>query len=377
MSNEEPETISQDIPNWDIEEVLAVYGEKTYDNGVISLGAVDGILYLPVENAIGIYYKGVEVGWLINYHITGNCQSAEEIDLGFQMSRGVHSTIEMTSIEEKGENFFARFMEKECPFTYGDGEFLLKEGIFDSEYEIFEEFSIFDWLLITQKEKSVSYAMQINTLFIEEETINALFESVKIENDAFTQETVFGEMPGEYIERDNLGSDAASRYTTFSQIRHELDFGGIQLTVPEGTVALIIDENTWELYSYDNYCPDIFGKITVKQMQSRESMEEFLYSEYGLHFEETDINEQGIWEYTIEGVDEVFTEDQLRKLENRGLELTKAEQERSYQIIVRVDTDSCMIVLEETILSPCQTVYHATSEETAEIMYEDGSVATY
>lgn len=257
----------------DIGETLAGYLEKyatdTFEGDYVKLDAVEGVSYVYNENAlsngevsysVSIYNQGISCGRFgIEELPKGGLQNQMQL-MQFQAERSSHGSVELQEQEMIDGVVRYTFLISDMPFVYGDTEWLIEAGLFaDTEEACKETYEDVD--VIWSKEGAEwGYCFTVNKALISERALTQLMEAVSFKDGAFDDTNMDkplwaeGGVPSFKEERREIFT-----IENASRLAYEIELGGGTYRVPEHTIALRVDEDTWEVYCYRD---TLIGSIT-------------------------------------------------------------------------------------------------------------------
>ncbi len=259
----------------DISETLAGYLEEyaadTFEGDYVKLDAVEGLSYVYNEyisdsgevsgSVVTIYNQGIRCGSFDMIELPkGGLQNQMQL-MQFQAERSSHGSVELQAQEMVDGVVRYTFLISDLPFTYGDTEWLIEAGLFaDTEEACKETYEDVD--VIWSKEGAEwGYYFTVNKALISERALTQLIEVVSFKEGAFEDTN----MDKPLWEQGGVPSFKEERREIFtienaSRLAYEIELGGGTYRVPEHTIALRVDEDTWEVYCYDD---TLIGSITL------------------------------------------------------------------------------------------------------------------
>ncbi|MBR5247892.1 MAG: hypothetical protein IKV27_02925 [Lachnospiraceae bacterium] len=259
----------------DIDETLSGYLEKyatdTFEGDYVKLDAVEGLSYVYNEqvsdsgevsgSVVTIYNQGIRCGSFDMIELPeGGLQNQRQF-MEFHAWRSSHGSVELQEQEMIDGVVRYTFLISDMPFVYGDTEWLIAAGLFADTEEACKE-SYEDVDVIWSKEGAEwGYCFTVNKALISEKALAQLMEAVSFKDGAFEDTNMdkplwaesgvpsFKEEHREIFTMENA-----------SHLAYEIELGGGTYRVPEHTIALRVDEDTWEVYCYKD---TLIGSITL------------------------------------------------------------------------------------------------------------------
>ena len=261
-----------------IDEKLADYLEKyatnTFEGNYVKLDAVEGLSYVYNEyisdsgevsgSVVNIYNRGIRCGSFDMIELPeGGLQSQSQL-MQFHAWRSSHGSVEQQEQEMVDGVVRYTFLISDLPFTYGDTEWLIAAGLFADEEEACKE-TYEDVDVIWSREGAEwGYCFTVNKALISENTLTQLVEAVSFKEGAF-EDTIMdkplwaeGGVPSFEEERREIFA-----MENASNLAYEIELGEVTYRVPKDTIALRVEEDTWEVYCYDN---TLIGSITLSDV---------------------------------------------------------------------------------------------------------------
>lgn len=341
------------------ENIFAEYVQKEYDNGAVSLKPVAGMLYLPVETGIQMYYQGLLAGYMIAWETDAEEDSLEALLYQWEIAQGTRAWCEVLAAEQpwtaEGSVQYHRVIIKEqiSAFSYGDTEYLVDQQVFDSVEEATDQFSTQYCLFLVQPGQPYGYSVFLNGLIVSEAKRDELYDAIQLSETAFAGQVSFGGIASETVVFGEEGGnllDTIAYASDCSLLRHQFELGEIEIQMPEGTIAVQTGENRWKLYQYNTYYPEAMGEVFLWDCLPDQIEEPFIRS----LMEERNAaidggrGEPGTNPYEWIVLKAVFEEEDIRIMEDRGIELEKADKERAERVrlVWNEETNQTICVIE-------------------------------
>jgi len=230
-----------------------------FENDYVQLKQVEGLSYVFHENDLGngevsysisIYNQDYLCGWfgVRNAPESGVPQGIPWTIFCAELSS--HGGVELTGYESEDEIERYTLEISELPFSYGDTEWLVDAGVFKDTEEACQESRDSKVVLWSKAGVDKGYYFYVNTLFITDEQIAELTESVVFKEGAFTPEKV----PEWLAAEGGVASSQSDKTNVFvpenaAKLTYRIEHDGKLYHVPEHTVALQVDEDDWDLYA--------------------------------------------------------------------------------------------------------------------------------
>lgn len=250
---------------------LEKYATDTFEGDYVKLDAVEGLSYVYNEHVsdsgevsgsvVTIYNQGIRCGSFDMIELPeGGLQSQSQL-MQFHAWRSSHGSVELLAQEMVDGVVRYTFLISDLPFTYGDTEWLVAAGLFADEEEACKE-TYEDVDVIWSKEGAEwGYCFTVNKALISERALAQLMEAVSFKEGAFEDINMDkplwaeGGVPSFKEERREIFT-----IENASRLAYEIELGGGTYRVPEHTIALRVDEDTWEVYCYRD---TLIGSITL------------------------------------------------------------------------------------------------------------------
>lgn len=250
---------------------LEKYATNTFEGDIVKLDAVEGLSYVYNEHVsdsgevygsvVTVYNQGIRCGSFDMIELPeGGLQSQSQL-MQFHSWRSSHGSVELQAQEIIDGVVRYTFLVSDLPFTYGDTEWLIAAGLFVDEEEACKE-TYEDVDVIWSKEGAEwGYCFTVNKALISENTLAQLIEAVSFKDGAFEDTNMDkplwaeGGVPSFEEERQEIFT-----MENASRLAYEIELGEVTYRVPEDTIALCVDDDTWEVYCYDN---TLIGNITL------------------------------------------------------------------------------------------------------------------
>ena len=228
---------------------------------------IQGTTHMHCPNAQyvqNIYNQGIRCGSFDMIELPeGGLQSQSQL-MQFHAWRSSHGSVELQEQEMVDGVVRYTFLISDLPFTYGDTEWLIAAGLFADEEEACKE-TYEDVDVIWSREGAEwGYCFTVNKALISENTLTQLVEAVSFKEGAF-EDTIMdkplwaeGGVPSFEEERREIFA-----MENASNLAYEIELGEVTYRVPKDTIALRVEEDTWEVYCYDN---TLIGSITLSDV---------------------------------------------------------------------------------------------------------------
>ncbi len=261
--------------NSDIGETLAdylgKYATETFEGDYVKLDAVEGLSYVYNEHisdsgevsnsVVTIYNQGIRCGSFDIIDLPdGGLQNQSQF-MQFYAWRSSHGNVELQAQEMIDGVVRYMFLVSDLPYSYGDTEWLIEAGLFADTEEACKE-SCEDVDVLWSKEGTErGYWFTVNKALISERALAQLIEAVSFKEEAFEDTNMDkplwaeGGVPSFKEERREIFT-----IENASRLAYEIELGGGTYRVPEHTIALHVDEDTWEVYCYKD---TLIGSITL------------------------------------------------------------------------------------------------------------------
>lgn len=173
-----------------------------------------------------------------------------------------HGAVEVATHEVSDSIEQYDLLITDMPFSYADTEWLVDAGVFQSVTEACAEERKSRMVLWGQSSVDKGYYLSLNPLFISGKQMDALVKSVSFSDRAFAIDEVeawlyiAGLEPAKSEEyKDIFISENAER------LSYCLNGQGKEMWLPAQTVALQLDEKSWEIYGYTSSGTVKIGEI--------------------------------------------------------------------------------------------------------------------
>lgn len=258
------------IKNRELSDYLGKYATNTFEGDYVKIDAIEGLSYVYNENtgssgevpsSVAIYNQGIRCGSFDMIELPeGGLQNQRQF-MEFHAWRSSHGSVELQAQEIIDGVVRYTFLISDMPFAYGDTEWLIEAGLFaDTEEACKETYENVD--VIWSKEGAEwGYCFTVNKALISERALTQLMEAVSFKDGAFEDTNMDkplwaeGGVPSFQEERREIFT-----IENASRLAYEIELGGGTYRVPEHTIALRVDEDTWEVYCYKD---TLIGSITL------------------------------------------------------------------------------------------------------------------
>lgn len=173
-----------------------------------------------------------------------------------------HGAVEVAAHEVSDSIERYDLLITDMPFSYADTEWLVDAGVFQSVTEACAEERKSRMVLWGQSSVDKGYYLSLNPLFISGKQMDALVKSVSFSDRAFAIDEVeawlyiAGLEPAKSEEyKDIFIPENAER------LSYCLNVQGKEMRLPAQTVALQLDEKSWEIYGYTSSGTVKIGEI--------------------------------------------------------------------------------------------------------------------
>lgn len=259
------------IVNRELADYLEKYATETFEGDYVRLDAVEGLSYVYNEYAsdsgevsgsvVTVYNQGICCGSFDMIELPkGGVQNQMQL-MEFHAMRSSHGNVELQAQEIIDGVVRYTFLISDMPFVYGDTEWLIAAGLFADEEEACKE-TYEDVDVIWSREGAEwGYCFTVNKALISDKVLAQLVEAVSFKEGAFEDINMDkplwaeGGVPSFQEERREIFT-----MENASHLAYEIELGEVTYCVPEHTIALGVDEDTWEVYCYDN---TLIGSITL------------------------------------------------------------------------------------------------------------------
>lgn len=247
-----------------------------FENDYVQLKQVEGLSYVFHENDPGNGEVSYSISIYNQDYLCGRFGVRNAPECGvpqgilwtiFCSELSSHGGVELTGYEVVDEIERYTLEISELPFSYGDTEWLVAAGVFKDTEEACQETRDSKVVLWSKEGVDKGYYFYLNTLFISDEQITELTESVVFKEGAFAPEKV----PEWLAAEGGVASAQSNKANVFvpenaTKLAYRIEHDGKLYHVPEHTVALQVDEDDWDLYGYTSTGTVKVGTIHVNDM---------------------------------------------------------------------------------------------------------------
>lgn len=267
--------VESSIVNRELADYLEKYSTDTFEGDYVKLDAVDGLSYVYNENtgssgevssSVAIYNQGIRCGWFgIRELPKGGLQNQRQF-IQFQAELSSHGNAELQAQEMIDGVVRYTFLVSDLPFVHGDTEWLIAAGLFADMEEACAEICETVDVLWSKEGAEQGYFFTVNKALISEKALAQLIEAVSFKEGAFGDTNMDkalwaqGGVPSFKEEHREIFT-----FENASRLAYEIKHGEATYRVPEHTIALRVDEDTWEVYSYED---TLIGTITLSDDES-------------------------------------------------------------------------------------------------------------
>ena len=300
---------------------VARYGQLIYENEYVRMGAIPGVVYVDCGSYMNFYVAGYPAGGLRMIRLE---EDGEPEGYMRDHYSGSGVTYELMKVHRAPGAAWSYYYYKinELPFGYGDTEWLVDHGIYESLDEALQQ-SDYDQTveLIVRKDGSpYAYVLWADIEKISEYVGERLWADMveAVSQDAFHEKAYQSFQKNTYHEFSLVGQgDLVFMPDNRDRISRQVQVGDLVYRVPEGTAAVQQTEDHWKIYDYDNeYIGDIriYDETQWKEQEKSmprglvsrplfaEEEAEFLqYNPYGADLQQRVVYEEYQWLVSDDG----------------------------------------------------------------------------
>ena len=324
----------------ELTDYLAAQAQDSYEDEYVKLDAVADFSFVPNGKGVDLYRGGLSCGWLVMYDFgDADWMSNPDryVNYSFSGTSGVCQLLE--SGEENNFCWYA-YEKVELPFSYGDTEWLVTEGIFQSLEEATAEELVTYQVFWGEEGSPYAYYLTVEGYAVSESELKELVTAITFKEGAFRQENYEKEaqdVPVYEYDR-SLFKSISEKYAL--SITYQICSGEIEYAVPEGTVAWQSSETEWELYCYNSGIPTLkqIGYIQIVHYEEAATMLNVLNDMdiQGYKGEWLSETEEG-WQYIYKYSESLYSENQQKKLSQRENSKALVENQKQYVGMVLLD----------------------------------------
>ncbi len=326
----------------DITKYLALVGQSSCENDWLRIDAVKDFVFVDNENAINIYRDGVHCGWLsmVKFETSEWVENPDDaVNMIYSGSNNVCQFIKSGTYEYGDWYMYQNLIN---PYPYSDTEWLLAEKIFDTMDEALAECVKTNIVLWSKEKSEYAYQLYVEDLVVKED-LDALISAISFSDNSFSEESGEGNRKCVNAYEYETENQKVLSQEFAGKIRYQVEAKDFTYDIPQGLVAWQEGENEWKLYGYSigEVSLEEIGVIRTAVLESGQTMQAIL-GEIGVSEDEAGevVETEGGWQYSYMSGENLYTEEQIELLEERGVPQEVLQDKKYFKNLVLYSNES-------------------------------------